>query len=681
MALRVASPEDYGGIKVLLDQMEASPDNVLLQEQGCTELSRRTWLQGRYSSDLAGRATLVLFNVLSMPSVRPKALAQACQALGNLARSSDVRRQHISTTGPALVLACMRQHMPEAEVQKHGCHAVANMCADPALRDVVLALGGEEVVALVLSSHAQEPEVTQLAQWALDNLALCTSDEERVKGVVSSPRGGSGEQPGPSASAGPARPAPQAGVSSQVVDGWGGAKAPLPPSGLKVDLRKGHAAPSPKPKAAVPQATAAAASKGHGIEGGLQEQFKAKLKDHELTLEEIVEWTVEDIEELLKEVFQYNVLERNKLKKWLAGLRAVAESLGPAQQSKTSTSKQPDQTAIEQALAPPSEFICSVSGDVMVDPVFTADGHTYDRMAIVEWFRACCDKDHVTSPNTGMKLESMVLVPNHALRSQIVAWREKCMEYDREHHDLIVKYGLEDLVPTEPPAANSGNNTQSPPAPLYRPTLADPRPEPRAPAAPRFTGDLSTCSACSEPLNGPFVRAFGRAFHSRCFKCGLCREVIHDQKYATDNGMPYHAHCIAVQRGEVCAKCRSPIGGTVVRALNLCWHTTCFTCWGCGAAIEDDEFMPHNNRPYHVHCHPTERPRPRPKDARAGRAGRARGSRSSSGPQARPAPGPSVTSNMSNPQLINYLRGQGSNAARLLSNHMQGVRPFRNTVL
>ena len=43
--------------------------------------------------------------------------------------------------------------------------------------------------------------------------------------------------------------------------------------------------------------------------------------------------------------------------------------------------------------------------------------------------------------------------------------------------DLIVKYGLEDLVPTEPPAANSGNNTQSPPAPLYRPTLADPRPE------------------------------------------------------------------------------------------------------------------------------------------------------------------------------------------------------------
>ena len=33
------------------------------------------------------------------------------------------------------------------------------------------------MVALVLSSHAQEPEVTQLAQWALDNLALCTSDE------------------------------------------------------------------------------------------------------------------------------------------------------------------------------------------------------------------------------------------------------------------------------------------------------------------------------------------------------------------------------------------------------------------------------------------------------------------------------------------------------------------------
>ena len=46
------------------------------------------------------------------------------------------------------MLACMRQHMPEAEVQKHGCHAVANMCADPALRDVVLALGGVPCVRL-----------------------------------------------------------------------------------------------------------------------------------------------------------------------------------------------------------------------------------------------------------------------------------------------------------------------------------------------------------------------------------------------------------------------------------------------------------------------------------------------------------------------------------------------------
>ena len=83
------------------------------------------------------------------------------------------------------------------------------------------------------------------------------------------------------------------------------------------------------------------------------------------------------------------------------------------------------------------------------------------------------------------------------------------------------------------------NGRGAAPAPSLRCTAARvvlSRVQPRAPAAPRFTGDLSTCSACSEPLNGPFVRAFGRAFHSRCFKCGLCREVIHDQKYATDNG-------------------------------------------------------------------------------------------------------------------------------------------------
>ncbi|CAK9043648.1 unnamed protein product [Durusdinium trenchii] len=44
----------------------------------------------------------------------------------------------------------------------------------------------------------------------------------------------------------------------------------------------------------------------------------------------------------------------------------------------------------------PSEYFCPISQEVMVDPVTTSDGHTYDRKPIEEWLR-----NNDTSPNTG----------------------------------------------------------------------------------------------------------------------------------------------------------------------------------------------------------------------------------------------------------------------------------------
>ena len=62
----------------------------------------------------------------------------------------------------------------------------------------------------------------------------------------------------------------------------------------------------------------------------------------------------------------------------------------------------------------PNEFYCSISQDIMTDPVKTVDNHTYDRLAIEKWF-----EHRVTSPLTGLVLESTTLVPNDILRDQI----------------------------------------------------------------------------------------------------------------------------------------------------------------------------------------------------------------------------------------------------------------------
>ena len=64
----------------------------------------------------------------------------------------------------------------------------------------------------------------------------------------------------------------------------------------------------------------------------------------------------------------------------------------------------------------PNEFICPIVQDgVMSDPVFTADGHTYERAAIDQWF----GMGHRTSPLTGEALTHTALTPNIALKKLI----------------------------------------------------------------------------------------------------------------------------------------------------------------------------------------------------------------------------------------------------------------------
>ena len=55
--------------------------------------------------------------------------------------------------------------------------------------------------------------------------------------------------------------------------------------------------------------------------------------------------------------------------------------------------------------------ICPITAEIMTDPVSTLDGFTYERAAITEWLRT-----NDTSPFTGVKLESKMLIPNSTVR-------------------------------------------------------------------------------------------------------------------------------------------------------------------------------------------------------------------------------------------------------------------------
>ena len=73
----------------------------------------------------------------------------------------------------------------------------------------------------------------------------------------------------------------------------------------------------------------------------------------------------------------------------------------------------------------PTEHICPISLQRMIEPVIAADGRTYERTAIQEWFF----RGRLDSPCTREQMPHRELVPNHALRVLIRDWAQ--VEHDK----------------------------------------------------------------------------------------------------------------------------------------------------------------------------------------------------------------------------------------------------------
>jgi len=78
-------------------------------------------------------------------------------------------------------------------------------------------------------------------------------------------------------------------------------------------------------------------------------------------------------------------------------------------------------SAAAAAVPEPPEELCDMAFlcTLMDDPVVASDGHTYNREEIQKWF-----KGHDTSPRTNEPFEHKILIPNMAMRQQIIVARE-----------------------------------------------------------------------------------------------------------------------------------------------------------------------------------------------------------------------------------------------------------------
>jgi len=68
--------------------------------------------------------------------------------------------------------------------------------------------------------------------------------------------------------------------------------------------------------------------------------------------------------------------------------------------------------------APPDEFVCPLTLDIMRDPVICEDGFTYERRAISKWLET-----RRTSPMTRQSIDERRVEPNYGLARAIHLWR------------------------------------------------------------------------------------------------------------------------------------------------------------------------------------------------------------------------------------------------------------------
>jgi Mg-chelatase subunit ChlD len=121
--------------------------------------------------------------------------------------------------------------------------------------------------------------------------------------------------------------------------------------------------------------------------------------------------------------------------------------------------------------APPSEYLCPISMDLMNDPVIGGDGHTYERKAIEEWLQ-----QHSESPLTRVRMDISSLKPNFNLRSSIERWKLSNPSYtipvitevqSKQKEFQITKREYEDLIALDIQTPNDQTpNDQTPQVPV-----------------------------------------------------------------------------------------------------------------------------------------------------------------------------------------------------------------------
>ncbi|KAI9353967.1 hypothetical protein BD770DRAFT_392813 [Pilaira anomala] len=107
------------------------------------------------------------------------------------------------------------------------------------------------------------------------------------------------------------------------------------------------------------------------------------------------------------------------------------------------------------------------------------------------------------------------------------------------------------------------------------------------------------CDGCEEPLTGQAMTTSGKKWHTRCFKCQICRQNLEHIAFYENHGLPYCALDYHEKFSPRCDFCQTPIEEQLITALGKTYHAGHFFCRECGKPFDEEtNFLEHEGHAY-----------------------------------------------------------------------------------
>lgn len=118
----------------------------------------------------------------------------------------------------------------------------------------------------------------------------------------------------------------------------------------------------------------------------------------------------------------------------------------------------------------------------------------------------------------------------------------------------------------------------------------------------RFAPRCFTCSTVFESGVKNIVKFEGILYHASCFKCVECKTTIGETGFVPTEDRIYCKTCYTEKFGVQCAQCRTAIHSGGVTYKKKAYHSDCFKCQLCSEVLGSSSFANYNNQIICITC-------------------------------------------------------------------------------